>query len=381
MINSMTSTDGGEKPQSYDVVIVGGGSAGIAAAVGARQADASARILLVFEPESLKLVLDDMMYEHQIDVLLHSTVVGAERLGSVISSIEIQERIGRRRILANAFVDCSGDGDLAFWASASTRYGNHGIVNLGSLATRFGGFSAEAKPTAVLWGQAITQAKKKSPELQDLCKKNSSVLLKMPSGDIMTFLASASYDARYSASITSAEASGRKQAQKYLEILKKLPGHENMYLVSSGPNFGTRESRHINATYQLKEDDIMKNTSFDDTIAIGAWGMEFHQESHEFWESTFIYPPARSFEIPLRCLQSIDTDNLYVGGRCVDGDQYAASAVRVMGTGLATGQAAGTAASMYSRSRSRAQAGKVQACLIANGAFIDSRSLPVAVFV
>jgi glycine/D-amino acid oxidase-like deaminating enzyme len=43
----MTSTNGGEKPQNYDVVIVGGGSAGVAAAVGARQADASAKILLI----------------------------------------------------------------------------------------------------------------------------------------------------------------------------------------------------------------------------------------------------------------------------------------------------------------------------------------------
>lgn len=321
------------------------------------------------------------MTEHQIDVLLHSTVVGANRVGSKISSVEIQERIGRRQILASAFVDCSGDGDLAFLSGASTRYGNHGTVNLGSLATRFGGLSTEAKPTAVLWGQAITQAKKQAPELQDLCKKNSSVLLKLPSGDIVTFLASASYDARYSASITAAEASGRKQAQKYLEILKKLPGHENMYLVSSGPNFGTRESRHIDAAYQLKEEDILKNASFDDTIAIGAWGMEFHQERHEFWESTFVYPPARTFEIPLRCLQSKDTDNLLVGGRCVDGDQYAASAVRVMGTGLATGQAAGMAASLYSRGRGRVQAEKVRACLIANGALIDSHAIPEAGFV
>ena len=47
MINSITSMNGGERPQTYDVVIVGGGSAGVAAAVGARQADSTARILLI----------------------------------------------------------------------------------------------------------------------------------------------------------------------------------------------------------------------------------------------------------------------------------------------------------------------------------------------
>lgn len=180
--------------------------------------------------------------------------------------------------MANAFVDCPGDGDLAHLSGAATRYGNHGTVNLGSLATRFGGFSPDARPTAALWLEAIIDAKMEHPELQDLCKKNASVLLKLPSGDIVTFLASAAYDARDSTSITAAVAAGRRQAQMYLEIIKKLPGHENMYLVSSGPNFGTRESRHVDAAYQLTESDIMANSSLDDTIALGAWDMEFHDE-------------------------------------------------------------------------------------------------------
>lgn len=332
----------------------------------------------VFEPESLKVVLDDLMLENDIDVLLHATVVGAHRADSVVSSIEIQDRRGSRQFLANAFVDCSGDGDLAHVAGASCRYGNHGTVNLGSLATRFGGFSVDAQPTAALWAEAIASAKMEQPDLQDLCKKNSSVLLKMPSGDIMTFLASASYDARSASSISSAEASGRRQAQKYLEILRKLPGHENMYLVSSGPSFGTRESRHVDALYQLQESDIMKNASFDDTIAIGSWGMEFHDEKHDFWQSTFIYPPATTFEIPLRSLQSTDTTNLLVAGRCVDADQYAASAVRVMGTGLATGQAAGVAAALYSQDGRTVGAEKVRACLRAHGALLHSKDLPKA---
>jgi len=70
------------------------------------------------------------MIENNIDVMLHATVVGAERIDSVIPSIEIQEGRGRRRILANAFVDYSGNGDLAYLAGASNRYGNHGTVNL-----------------------------------------------------------------------------------------------------------------------------------------------------------------------------------------------------------------------------------------------------------
>lgn len=64
--------------------------------------------------------------------------------------------------------------------------------------------------------------------------------LRLPgSGDIITYLASAPYDARDSRSITQAQRQGRIQAHAYLEILRSLPGHGNMYLVSTSPNFGT----------------------------------------------------------------------------------------------------------------------------------------------
>lgn len=318
-----------------------------------------------------------MLLENNIDVLLHAAVVQASREGPLATSIEVQERRGRRKFVAAAFIDCSGDADLAYHVGASTRYGNHGSVNIGSLATRFGGFSPDARPTADLWKQAIVKAKDKDPSLAKLCKKNSSVLLPLPlSGDIMSFLASASYDARDAASITAAEISGRQQAQAYLQVLRTLPGHENLYLVSTGPNFGTRESRHVNAEYSLTEDDFMDNSSFDDTIAIGAWGMEFHDETNEFWESSFRYPPAGTFEIPLRCLRSRDTANLFVAGRCVDGDKYTSSAVRVMGTALATGQAAGTAAGLLVKGK--LDVSEVQACLRANGALLDAAALPYA---
>ena len=296
-----------------------------------------------------------------------------------ISNVEIQERRGRRDILARAFVDCSGDADLAFHCGASTRYGNHGTVNLGSLATRFGGIPWSVMPTAGLWRDAILSAKSKNVELRKLMRKSKSVLIRLPlSGDIVAFLASASYDARDGSSITAAEVSGRRQARAYLETLRTLPGHENMYLVSTGPNFGTRESRHVNAMYQLTEEDVLSGRHFDDNIALGAWGMEFHDAGHCEWESSFKLPPKRTFEIPLRCLCSADTPNLYVAGRCVDGDRGAGSAVRVMGTALATGQAAGVVAGFVASRGIEGDwdIGKVQACLKSHGAFLNAAELP-----
>ena len=94
-------------------------------------------------------------------------------------------------------------------------------------------------------------------------------------------MASAAYDARDSASIAAAERQGRIQAKVYLDILRELPGHEKMYLVSTGPNFGTRESRHVNSRYQLKEQDLLSGIRFEDTIAISGWYIKWHDVSKE----------------------------------------------------------------------------------------------------
>jgi hypothetical protein len=326
-------------------------------------------------------VLDNVTATFSIEVLLHSSVVGGERNDGKLTAIEIQERRGRRKIRGKAFVDCSGDGDLAFHAGASTRYGNHGHVNMGSLSTRFGGLT-HANPTSGLWRDAILAAKAANPDLKKIIPRNVGVLIKLPgSGDICTYMASAMYDARSSASISAAEQQGRIQAKVYLDILRKLPGHEHMYLVSTGPNFGTRESRHINSRYQLTESDIENGRSFDDTVAVGAWYMEWHDGSKEDWPILFKAPPEGTFEIPLRCLHSVDTPNLFSAGRCADGDQAASSAIRVMGTALATGQAAGIAAALNALTGVDPDPQEVRRLLSRHGALLSRHSLVKAVHV
>ncbi|KAK5689950.1 hypothetical protein LTR17_026099 [Elasticomyces elasticus] len=215
--------------------------------------------------------------------------------------------------------------------------------------------------------------------VEKLIPRNVGVLIRLPgSGDICTYMASAQYDATSAASIMAAERQGRKQAQIYLNILRKLPGHEKMTLVATGPNFGTRESRHINSRYMLSEEDILEQENFDDTIAIGGWYMDWHDSSQPDWPIHFRLSPEGSFNIPLRCLHSIDTANLYCAGRCADGDGTAGSAIRVMDTALATGQAAGVAAGLSAAQDGVAAEVDVRAVLLMHGAIIDRSGLSMA---
>ena len=332
----------------------------------------------------MKLALDELIAKYDIEVLLHAPVVSAERSTSnIVTSVTIQDRRGQTSFRGRAFVDASGDCDLSYHAGASVRYGNHGTINLGTLSTRFGGLK-DANPSSALWKDAISAAKRENPKLAAMIPKVSSVQLRLPRlGDVTTYLASASYDARVPESITSAERKGRMQALQYLKILRQLPGHQDMYLVSSGPNFGTRESRHVNAKYQLRVEDINEDSHFDDCIAISGWGMEWHDETALDWASTFHLPPHEFFEIPLRCLLSKDTRNLVAAGRCLDGDRLAGSAARVMGTGLATGQAAGVTAALMASGNGTEFPGsgsdEVRRILRDNGALIDRADLPAGI--
>src|SRR4029079_7566173 len=97
---------------------------------------------------------------------------------------------------------------------------------------------------------------------------------------------------------------------------------------------------------RLAGQDVVAGRAVPDSIALGAWGVEWHDR--KTFESTFVYPPDKgTYEIPLRCLISRDTSNLLVAGRLADADQQEGASLRVMGTAFATGQAAGVAAAAF----------------------------------
>ena len=215
-------------------------------------------------------------------------MIGAEREGDRIAAVTWQDRRGPHRAAARAFVDATGDGDLAHLAGASVRYGNHGHANLGTMATRFAGLAPGAQTAAAAIAGHLSAAKAAGAAIS----KTRSVSVRLPiSGDVVLYLASEDYDARDAAAQSAAAARARAQAWEYLEILRRLPGWGAAYLVTTGPDFGTRESRYINAVHQLSWAEIQAGTRFDDCIGLGAWGAEWHDRAR--LASSFDYPPGR----------------------------------------------------------------------------------------
>ena len=234
----------------------------------------SNHVIAVLDPEGVKLALDRVVTRAEVSILLHTMLIAASRNGDRITAVTLQDDRGPREISADTFIDASGEGDLAAFGGASVRYGNHETAQAGTLGVRFGGIAPEADRSAARWESAVKQAKAEGVPLLD--KEKSPVLTLPISGDVITYYIDATYVALDSASITGAERAGREKAWAYLAAAQKIPGYEKAFVASTGPKFGTRESRHINAHYQITENDVTGGIRHDDVVALGAWSMEYH---------------------------------------------------------------------------------------------------------
>jgi len=326
-------------------------------------------VFVPFDPESLKVVYDDLCTSAGVDVRFGCTVVDAFRAEHRLDRLTIADHSGIRVFSAHAFVDCTGDGDLAQFGGASTRYGNPDGVNLGTLGCRFGGIPSDVTISVDQVIEAILA--QKFPD--GAVTKDRCVVVRLPgSNDLVLYLASSDFDPRDSQSLSQAEMDVRRQAWNYLMAVRSLPGCQNAYLATTGPEIGTRESRRLNCRRQLRWDDIAASRIHADTIALGAWGAEWHDR--KTYISEFDYPPDRaSYQIPLGSLHSCDTENLFCAGRLADGDRKSGAAIRVMGTAMATGQAVGTAAALTADHRFSPET--VQSVLRAAGAITHADEL------
>lgn len=399
------------KTLKYEVVVVGGGSAGIAAAVGASQAGKkvlllernpylggqatncslpaycgfftqadpfeqavggvgqqvlekmgqlgfyqgprrtakTGTVIVVLDAEAIKYSLDVFMAASDVDVLLAAQVIAATTENGKIHALECMDDEGRFWVTGDSFVDASGEANLTALAGGKFVVGGgNGNLQSGTLMLRIGGLVPGSDVHPDTVANAVRQGK--TAGITPLTKELGTVIPAPGlSGDVMFILPDEGVNGLDASSMTNSEVSARRQAWAYLEAFRRfLPGCENAYIVQTGPRIGIRETRHIIGEYTLQSDDVLTGKRFPDAIARGAWPMESHPEPG----GPNVWRSIRDqayYDIPLRCLRAQGVNNLWAAGRIISCDPGAFSSVRVMGTCFATGQAAGVAAAIGSR--------------------------------
>lgn len=389
----------------YDVVVAGGGAAGLGAALGA--AEAGARVVLVekygflggaatnaqvlaycgfftrgakpvrvvegvseylfaelrklgldcapyvspttsnwivlLEPEAVKLAFDRVLAAHGVEVLLHTRVAAATRAGRMMRSVTLAGMDGRREVTGAAFVDATGDANLSLVAGLDCRVGSaQGHLQAVTAPIRIGG----RNPDVAIDREAIKAAIRKYNRTgaYPTARDDGGIYTIVPNtGEMWWMMFDHPLPDLSSESFSRAERAGREAAHDYVALLKaEVPGFERAYLVQTGPQIGIRESRHPPARYELTEDDLLTGRQRDDEVAKAAWPMEDHSSPGQ--------PRYQSIggagwaSIPLDCLRAKGVDNLFFAGRTIGADAMAYASIRVMGTALGTGEAAGKAA-------------------------------------
>jgi hypothetical protein len=273
------------------------------------------------------------------------------------------------------FIDCSGDGDLAYWSGAECVKGDdNGFMAYPTTMFRVANVDDdkvhnEGKPNL----SSLIEAAAKDYNLP----RKTGVLGSQPhAGEWRVNLTQISRDgAPIDGSdwndLGFAETEGRRQSQEYFRFLKDcVPGFENSYLLETAPQVGIRETRRIIGEHVLSEDDILSCRDFEDSIGCNGWPLEQHLKGSAKW--TFL--GGRGYhQIPFGTTLPKGVENLLVAGRCASTTPEGQASLRVSGPCFAMGQAVGTAAELARRSGVTPKEIDIKALqhrLVSDGAFI-----------
>jgi uncharacterized protein YkvS len=285
---------------------------------------------VVFDPEALKYLLDCYILRYNIKTFFHSFACSMITEDNKVKYVITESKSGRNAIGGKIFIDATGDGDTAKWCDVPYEKLDKEKLLPITLTFRVGNVDIE---------KARRFVEENPAEYSKIIRSHSREYLDLPlEGWVSTMNESEVWfdviyiknvDATDVEDLTYAEMKGREMVRKVLAVYSNIPGFEDANLIDTAPQIGCRESRRIVGEYYLEKKDL--NTDFEDSIA---------RANNIFSE------PGKSISIPFRCLIPKGIDNLLFAGRCISVSHEMLDLIREIPCCMATGQAAGTAAGL-----------------------------------
>ena len=396
-----------------DVIVCGAGPAGIAAAITAARAGAKVRVFewrgclggvwtagllgylldfdkpgfnqellkrlderdmrrgtskgsICYEPEGMKLLLEEMFVEAGVKFQLHTRVSAAYREGKRLTTIVTESKSGRQAWRAPVFIDTTGDGDLGALAGCAFEFGesdscpcqpmslNALLVckDAASLASYIHGSDpskADGLAKDALLAEIQSTGHFPSYSKPTLWQVRDNLLLVMMNHQYGV----PCFDA---AKVTEATVQARAEMHKIVNGLRKLGGPwEGLQIAATAEQIGVRDGRRIKGRYVVNKEDVIAGARYDDAVVRATFSVDIHALSAEH-NKTAAYHNAgiktKPYDIPLRALIAKDVDGLMMAGRNISGDFIAHASYRVTGNSVAMGEAAGVTAALAALSKS-----------------------------
>jgi len=330
----------------------------------------------VFDPEAFKLIADEMLTEAGVTCLYHTRLVEAEVTAWRVTAAILHSKAGFWRVEAPCFIDASGDADLCARAGADFEVGKalQPMTLHFQVAGLRGGLSWKALEKECHDVLAAAFACGEGPRF------GGPWVLRIRDHEISLNCTRLYGNALDPVDLTAAEIAGRKNAWWVFRTLQaRLPEFAGAHFVTSGPSVGCRETRRIVGDYQLAEQDVAVGSEFPDTIGLGAWPMDVHPADGRVGFHPHKETVQRPYRYPLRALLPRKLENVIAVGRCASTTPKAHGSSRVNGTSMMMGEAAGVLCALATESGCALRdvpIGRLQEILAADGAVLEPDALP-----
>ena len=299
----------------------------------------------VFNEEILKIVMDELTDDYDVEVLFHAKLIAAQCSDGKVTSVTVAGKSGQLKLEAKYFIDATGDADLSAFAGFPYHVGREdGLCQPMTLCFRIGNIDQEKfdqderRRAQDLYKQYQAEGKITNPRENILIFKHA-----MP--DVLHFNTTRviKHNPVDMWDLSKAEKIARKQMYEMYTFLKEnIKGFEDSVLMSSAPAIGVRESRMIDGEYTLKVEDLTSFTKFEDGIAACNYDIDIHSPDGS-GTSHWYFPDGEYYTIPYRCLIPKDSKNLLTAGRCISSTHEAQASYRIMPVCATLGEAAGLA--------------------------------------
>lgn len=310
----------------------------------------------LFSSEYMKIVLDDMCTEAGVRYICESLVVGVEkdRSGRNITAVFTESKAGRQRWTAKAFMDTTGDGDLAARAGCGFDFGgeNEGdndqpaslgasvIIDDDSKVSQF----INNDPSAFAPG-AAKPGNRKREFLEEARRCGSDA----PAPNLVRYKKnllglscgfSCGVKLDDPESITHASSQARKELYSLVSLLVKNGGEKwkGLRIVSTSDRVWNRAARRIHGRYTISNEDIIAGAQFDDAVATSNSEIDIHPQKKGDPYNIETGLLTKPFQIPFRSCQAADIDNLFMAGRCISGGFYPMASYRMTGPAVEMGE-------------------------------------------
>ena len=292
-----------------------------------------------FNYEYMKYFLDVKTKEAGAEVLLNTYFSKAIVENKTVKGIIFENIEGRFAALAKVVIDASGDGNVAASAGCEFMLGEDGDYKKCQAMTLMllvGNIPEKYKDGLMIFEKFDRVYKKAGKEIPF----KMPYLIPVPNSKfgVIQFTHMYDYNPLSAKDITAATEEGRKQILDVFTALKEYDEEfKDLDLIFSSNVLGVRESRRIVGEYIITADDIASGRRFYDGIAEATFNVDIHTKDNKGQKTKHVKP----YDIPFRSLIPKGFNGILTAGRCISGEQIAMASYRVTGNCCQMGEAAG----------------------------------------